>query len=722
MQWAARSIPPQRSFPARRCSMSFEPTPSVEAASRRRSSSGYRPAKAPNPCAPVDSTAARSRSTTASAFPSETPAASYVLPRKDRSLETALDKQLGVELRPSLRSLADEADDRVADLDAAVLRRQVEDLAERVGLLHRIVRPQVELREAQDVLGGDELFDPLPRRVELEPVARVRRDERAPARVLLDPQALLLGPGERDRERLVVEDEPDVVDPRQLPLARLDDDVHGAALELGEAELEAEPVELVPGHAGLEGHGVFPDPAVASDEVEPELREVAGLHVADPSCDEVVVEEPHRPAILDSERGRALAPHELVVRPAPARADAPRRRPLRAARADAPPARDAGRALAPVALRARDRPRPARARVADRRLRRAGVPELPHGPARPPRRPRAARDGGRPERADPPSGARAAAGERAPLPRPSARRAPALDGRPLRLAPAVPLPGGAPPRRGPRARAPALLHLRRADVGAGARGAAGAGVVRHRLEARLHRRRPPDRDRARERLHLVGDGLLPLLPARAPAVGDLGAPRPGDCGRGDDARGLGRHDRRARLALPAPRPGGRAPSGAHRARPGSPCGAPRGALRQGAGVLPAARNLTPIVTRALLRRPPRRSRRLLDRAQPALLPRAPRAARLPPRGRGRGRARRDDLVLLRPGNRDRRPAGPVGERALRPVRRRAPPPRARGVLALGRRRAGGVAALARRRDRERARGVPLPARLLRGLLLRPRRA
>jgi len=43
------------------------------------------------------------------------------------------------------------------------------------------------------------------------------------------------------------------------------------------------------------------------------------------------------------------------------------------------------------------------------------------------------------------------------------------------------------------------------------------------------------------------------------------------------------------------------------------------------------------------------------------------------------------------------------------------------VLALGRRRAGGVAALARGRDRERARGVPLPARLLRGLLLRPRR-
>ena len=78
MQWAARSIPPQRSLPARRWRSSFEPTLSVEAARKRRSSSGYRPAKWPKPVAPVDSTAARSRSTTAFAVASETPAASYV--------------------------------------------------------------------------------------------------------------------------------------------------------------------------------------------------------------------------------------------------------------------------------------------------------------------------------------------------------------------------------------------------------------------------------------------------------------------------------------------------------------------------------------------------------------------------------------------------------------------------------------------------------------------
>src|SRR5947209_6331280 len=78
MQCAARSMPPQRSFPARRSSISFEPTLSVEAASSWRSFSGKSPAKRPKPVAPVDSTAVRRRSTTAFAVSSETPAASYV--------------------------------------------------------------------------------------------------------------------------------------------------------------------------------------------------------------------------------------------------------------------------------------------------------------------------------------------------------------------------------------------------------------------------------------------------------------------------------------------------------------------------------------------------------------------------------------------------------------------------------------------------------------------
>src|SRR5437016_2817443 len=182
MQWAARSAPAERSRPARRASTSFEPTPSVEATRSRRSSSGWSPAKAPKPCAPVDSTAARSRSTTASPLASDTPAASYVLPVKNPSLERALDEKLGVKLRATLRPLGDEADDGVGDLDAAVPGRQVEQVAERLRLRHRVVGAQVELGEPKDVLGRDELVDPLPRRVELEPVARVRRDERAPAR------------------------------------------------------------------------------------------------------------------------------------------------------------------------------------------------------------------------------------------------------------------------------------------------------------------------------------------------------------------------------------------------------------------------------------------------------------------------------------------------------------------------------------------------------------
>src|SRR5215213_9825368 len=84
MQCAAISAPHARRAPRRRATIGFVPIESVEAASRRPSSSGCSPAKAPNPRAPVDSTAARRRSTTASAVARETPAASYVL--RSRSL------------------------------------------------------------------------------------------------------------------------------------------------------------------------------------------------------------------------------------------------------------------------------------------------------------------------------------------------------------------------------------------------------------------------------------------------------------------------------------------------------------------------------------------------------------------------------------------------------------------------------------------------------------
>ena len=51
----------------------------------------------------------------------------------------------------------------------------------------------------------------------------------------------------------------------------------------------------------------------------------------------------------------------------------------------------------------------------------------------------------------------------------------------------------------------------------------GAGLVRHRHEARLHRRRPARRDDARQRLPLVGRVFYPFYahPASAGAISPL---------------------------------------------------------------------------------------------------------------------------------------------------------------------------------------------------------
>ena len=107
---------------------------------------------------------------------------------------------------------------------------------------------------------------PVARRMHLEPVAGVRRDERSPAAVRLDPQVPLDRPLEHLVELVLVEREPEVVDARQLPLAGLDDDVDGAALELGSRSLKPMPVELLPRDPGLERLVVLADPAVARDE------------------------------------------------------------------------------------------------------------------------------------------------------------------------------------------------------------------------------------------------------------------------------------------------------------------------------------------------------------------------------------------------------------------------------------------------------------------------
>ena len=146
---------------------------------------------------------------------------------------------------------------------------------------------------ASSSVDAEQLVEPLARRVHLEPVAGVRGDERAPAPVRLDAQLPLDRAVDHVGELLLVEGEPEMVDARELPLAGLDDDVDRAALELREAQLEAHPVELLPGDSGLEGLIVVADPAVARDELERELADVARLDLAHPARDEVVVEELH---------------------------------------------------------------------------------------------------------------------------------------------------------------------------------------------------------------------------------------------------------------------------------------------------------------------------------------------------------------------------------------------------------------------------------------------
>jgi hypothetical protein len=102
-------------------------------------------------------------------------------------------------------------------------------------------------------------------------------------------------------ELVVVERDAEVVDPRQRPLARLDDDVDRAALELGEPVPEALLLELVPRDAGLEVHLVLADPPVARDQPEAELAQVARLDVADVARHQVVVEELHGRGIVQEQ-------------------------------------------------------------------------------------------------------------------------------------------------------------------------------------------------------------------------------------------------------------------------------------------------------------------------------------------------------------------------------------------------------------------------------------
>src|SRR5688572_4617622 len=194
MQCAAMSAPHARRAPRWRATIGFVPIESVEAASSRTSSSGCSPANAPKPRAPVDSTAARSRPTIRSAVASETPAAAYVrlsLTAPLYEVDRASGQQLAVQLRPSLRATGDEADDGVADHHAGAVALGVEEVRQHARLRLRIVREQLQLGQLEDVARRQQLVEPLARRVDLQPVAGVRGDERPSAAVRLHAQLLV---------------------------------------------------------------------------------------------------------------------------------------------------------------------------------------------------------------------------------------------------------------------------------------------------------------------------------------------------------------------------------------------------------------------------------------------------------------------------------------------------------------------------------------------------
>ena len=98
------------------------------------------------------------------------------------------------------------------------------------------------------------------------------------------------------------------------------------------------------------------------------------------------------------------------------------------------------------------------------------------------------------------------------------RRAPAVDREPRALAHPGGLRGRGRERRAPCARAHRVLHRGHRALAPGPRDAPGARVVRVGSEARLHRRRPPRGDGARECLRLGGRAVLRRLRRAAATI------------------------------------------------------------------------------------------------------------------------------------------------------------------------------------------------------------
>src|SRR3954470_11867477 len=227
-----------------------------------------------------------------------TPSMPMRLPRGSPAMRatSASDEELGMELRPPLRAAGDETDERVADLDVTPDALAAEDFLERARLRLRVVGLEVQFGKAEAVVLLEQLLDPVPGRMQLEPVAGVRRDERPPDAVLLHAELRLIGACKRDLELLFVERKPEMVDAGKRPLTRLHDDVHRPELELREPQLEADRIELRPRHPRLVGREVLADAAVPGDQVEAKFADVARLDFAHAARHEVIVEEVHGPA------------------------------------------------------------------------------------------------------------------------------------------------------------------------------------------------------------------------------------------------------------------------------------------------------------------------------------------------------------------------------------------------------------------------------------------
>ena len=158
------------------------------------------------------------------------------------------DEQLAEELRPALRAAATNATTVLADLARGVRR----------GSASRSLRERVRLARgssASSCSSASRSSSPLARAARRSTRAadasragsrrswrRTSAGRRAPGRAGSTASARR----EHRLELVLVEREPEVVDARHRPLARLDDDVHRAALELGEPQLEARRVELLP--------------------------------------------------------------------------------------------------------------------------------------------------------------------------------------------------------------------------------------------------------------------------------------------------------------------------------------------------------------------------------------------------------------------------------------------------------------------------------------------